>query len=91
MGMVLSGGGASGSNVILPVFHPIMAKKLYSPDESGLFAWTIFPISRYISPFSFPLKDNLPVFFPINKGLRISKSFTWDRSPRNISGIKTSD
>jgi hypothetical protein len=68
-----------------------MVKKLYSPDESGVLAWTISPVSRYISPFSLPLKDNFPVFFPINKGLRMSKSFTWDRSPKKISGIETSD
>jgi hypothetical protein len=50
----------------------------------------MLPISRYISPFSLPLKDSFPVFFPMSKGLRISNNFTWERSPRNISGIKTS-
>src|SRR4030042_956383 len=38
MGMVLSGGGSSGSNAILPIFHPIIVKKPYSPYESGVFA-----------------------------------------------------
>lgn len=86
--IVLSDGTSSGMNEAFPALNPIRVKKANSPTELSVLAWVIFPSSKYNSPPSFPLKMTFPVFLSLNRGLRMSKSLTSARSPRNVSSIK---